>query len=179
MTKNLHLYYFRFFFFFFLGLIGLAYPLFNAFLPLYLKNEDTGNSGVSTVYRNYVIISVLGIPGSIVACLVVDWTRKPKKNSEKEKEEGTDDNGDPEGQKNGVPETEKKKSTLRVPTTSTLGVFSGLKVLGGRKLTMIVSTLLSGIFLFLFTTSRGAADVLGYSCATSFTQCVSLPLFVP
>lgn len=124
----------------------------------------------------------MGIPGSIVACLIVDWTRKPKKNLEKEKEEGTDDNDDPEGQKNGIAEKEaekKQKSTLRVPTTSTLGVFSGLKVFGGRKLTMIVSTLLSGIFLFLFTTSRGAADVLGYSCAESFTQCVSLPLFVP
>ncbi|KAF8896637.1 major facilitator superfamily domain-containing protein [Infundibulicybe gibba] len=105
------------------GLIGLAYPLFNGFLPLYLKARVSSNAGISETYRNYTIISVLGIPGSIIACVVVDWTRG-----------------------------------------------SGRWAFGGRKLTMAVSTLLTGIFLFLFTTSTTEAAVLGYSCASGLTQ---------
>lgn len=37
---------------------------------------------------------------------------------------------------------------------------------------MAVSTLLTGIFLFLFTTSKTEAAVLGYSCASGLTQYV-------
>ncbi|RDB25575.1 putative MFS-type transporter PB1E7.08c [Hypsizygus marmoreus] len=106
------------------GLIGLAYPLFNAFLPLYLKERVSSDAGVGETYRNYTIISVLGIPGSLIACAVVDWTR---------------------------------------------GSNSKWSV-GGRKLTMAVSTLLTGIFLFLFTTSTTEAAVLGFSCASGLTQ---------
>ncbi|KAF5371452.1 hypothetical protein D9757_009971 [Collybiopsis confluens] len=107
------------------GLIGLAYPLFNGFITLYLTTHVAdANSSVFTTYRNYVIISVLGVPGSIIACLVVDWTRKDQTK------------------------------------------FS----IGGRKLTMAVSTVLTGVFLFLFTTSTKSADVLAYSCVTSLTQ---------
>ncbi|THU77132.1 hypothetical protein K435DRAFT_703066, partial [Dendrothele bispora CBS 962.96] len=59
------------------GLIGLAYPLFNGFITLYLTTQVKDSDGsVSTTYRNYSIISVLGVPGSVIACLVVDWTRK-------------------------------------------------------------------------------------------------------
>ncbi|KAJ3769764.1 MFS general substrate transporter [Lentinula raphanica] len=102
------------------GLIGLAYPLFNGFITLYLTTHVTdASSNVSTTYRNYVIISILGVPGSVIACLVVDWSRKSR---------------------------------------------SGKFSLGGRKLTMAVSTALTGIFLFLFTTSTKEADVLAYSC---------------
>ncbi|KAJ3832855.1 MFS general substrate transporter [Lentinula raphanica] len=108
------------------GLIGLAYPLFNGFITLYLTTHVTdASSNVSTTYRNYVIISILGVPGSVIACLVVDWSRKSR---------------------------------------------SGKFSLGGRKLTMAVSTSLTGIFLFLFTTSTKEADVLAYSCVTSLTQ---------
>ncbi|KAJ3720585.1 MFS general substrate transporter [Lentinula raphanica] len=108
------------------GLIGLAYPLFNGFITLYLTTHVTdASSNVSTTYRNYVIISILGVPGSVIACLVVDWSRKSR---------------------------------------------SGKFSLGGRKLTMAVSTALTGIFLFLFTTSTKEADVLAYSCVTSLTQ---------
>ncbi|THU82640.1 MFS general substrate transporter [Dendrothele bispora CBS 962.96] len=107
------------------GLIGLAYPLFNGFITLYLTTQvkDTDGS-VGATYRSYTIISVMGIPGSVIACLVVDWTRKNP------------------------------------------GKFS----LGGRKLTMAVSTALTGVFLYLFTTSTSSAAVLGYSCASGLTQ---------
>ncbi|KAJ3877407.1 MFS general substrate transporter [Lentinula edodes] len=106
------------------GLIGLAYPLFNGFITLYLTTQVPSDSSVSTTYRNYSIISVLGVPGSIIACLVVDWTRKNK------------------------------------------SAFA----MGGRKVTMAVSTALTGVFLFLFTTSKTTAAVLGYSCASGLTQ---------
>ncbi|KAG5650335.1 hypothetical protein H0H81_012569 [Sphagnurus paluster] len=106
------------------GLIGLAYPLFNSFLPLYLQNRFASSTGVSETFRNYTIISVLGIPGSLVACAVVDWTR---------------------------------------------GSQSKWSV-GGRKLTMAVATALTGVFLFLFTTSKSDAAVLGFSCASGLTQ---------
>ncbi|KAJ3838481.1 MFS general substrate transporter [Lentinula raphanica] len=88
------------------GLIGLAYPLFNGFITLYLTTQVPSDSSISTTYRNYSIISVMGIPGSIIACLVVDWSRKNR------------------------------------------SAFA----MGGRKVTMAVSTALTGVFLFLFTT---------------------------
>ncbi|TRM70401.1 major facilitator superfamily domain-containing protein [Schizophyllum amplum] len=115
------------------GLIGLAYPLFNAFLPLYLGERVSSDSSTDSTYRNYTIISVLGIPGSIIACLVVDWTRTGG------------------GSRSGG------------------GGNSRFKI-GGRKLSMALSTLLTGIFLFLFTTSTTEAAVLGFSCASGLTQ---------
>ncbi|KAI3604645.1 sugar transporter [Moniliophthora roreri] len=112
------------------GLIGLAYPLFNGFITLYLTTQvPDSNSTVSRTYRDYTIISILGVPGSIIACLVVDWTRK------------------------------------------TNSRFS----LGGRKLTMAVSTALNGVFLFLFTTSKSQAAVLGFSCASGLTHFPGTP----
>ncbi|KAJ3757571.1 MFS general substrate transporter [Lentinula raphanica] len=105
-------------------LIGLAYPLFNGFITLYLTTQVPSDSSISTTYRNYSIISVMGIPGSIIACLVVDWSRKNR------------------------------------------SAFA----MGGRKVTMAVSTALTGVFLFLFTTSKTNAAVLGYSCASGLTQ---------
>ena len=50
--------------------IGLAYPLFNAFILLYLKS---GDSTLSMEYRNYVIVSVCGVPGSLIAAWMVTW----------------------------------------------------------------------------------------------------------
>ncbi|KAK2738162.1 hypothetical protein FQN55_000782 [Onygenales sp. PD_40] len=54
--------------------IGMGYPLFNAFLPQYLANTggDSGPTPTSIVYRNYAITSVVGVPGSIIACYTVD-----------------------------------------------------------------------------------------------------------
>ncbi|KAG9124963.1 hypothetical protein FRC07_009555, partial [Ceratobasidium sp. 392] len=59
------------------GLIGLAYPLYNAFLPIYLSQRSVsqGSGSIDETYRTYSIVSVLGIPGSIIACIMVDWTR--------------------------------------------------------------------------------------------------------
>ncbi|KAG1757911.1 major facilitator superfamily domain-containing protein [Suillus lakei] len=106
------------------GLIGTAYPLFNAYLPLYLSAQGAASSlSVSETYRNFTIISVLGIPGSVIACAVVDYTRN-----------------------------------------------TGRWLIGGRKLALAVSTMMTGLFLFLFTTSRTTAAVLGYSCASGLTQ---------
>ncbi|EEH36307.2 hypothetical protein PAAG_06725 [Paracoccidioides lutzii Pb01] len=50
--------------------IGMGYPLFNSFLPQYLGNN--GKTPVSIVYRNYAITSIIGVPGSILACFTVD-----------------------------------------------------------------------------------------------------------
>ncbi|KAL1674071.1 major facilitator superfamily domain-containing protein [Schizophyllum commune] len=116
------------------GLIGLAYPLFNAFLPLYLENRVSGSdSSTDTTYRNYTIISVLGIVGPGIACLFVDWTRS-----------------------NVSADSEPKRYTRKF-------------TLVGRKLVMALSTLLTGVFLFLFTTSKTDAAVLGFSCASALT----------
>lgn len=63
--------------------IGLGYPLFNAFLPQYLSHGG-GNSGGSDsaatltseitgdTYRSYVITSIAGVPGSLLAAYTVD-----------------------------------------------------------------------------------------------------------
>ncbi|KAG6358842.1 hypothetical protein INS49_012361 [Diaporthe citri] len=71
--------------------IGMGYPLFNAFLPQYLSHSAGGgdpSSSSSTpprepdptdptnisaeTYRNYAILSVVGVPGSILAYFTVD-----------------------------------------------------------------------------------------------------------
>ncbi|MCO6809613.1 hypothetical protein, partial [Pseudomonas aeruginosa] len=53
--------------------IGMAYPLFNAFLPQYLANSGGGvENDVGTVYRNYAITAIVGVPGSLIACYTVD-----------------------------------------------------------------------------------------------------------
>jgi MFS family permease len=98
--------------------IGMGYPLFNAFLPQYLTNIDPNipPTPTSIVYRNYAIQSVVGVPGSIIACYTVD-----------------------------------------IPYV-------------GRKGTMAVSTLLTGIFLFVFTTSTKSDFQLAFSCLEAFFQ---------
>ncbi|KAF8556497.1 MFS general substrate transporter [Imleria badia] len=107
------------------GLIGIAYPLYTSYLPLYLESRgsSSGSTSLNETYRNYAIVSVLGIPGSLIACYVVDLTR------------GT-----------------------------------GRWTIGGRKFSLAAFTLLSGIFMFLFTTSTTQASVLGYSCANGLVQ---------
>lgn len=114
----------------FLRVIGLAYPLFNGFLPLYLQTRlQTSSNSINNTYRDYSIISVLGIPGSIIACILIDFTRN-----------------------------------------------AGKVAIGGRKLALALFTLLTGIFLFLFTISKNEAAYLGFSCASSLTQWV-VPYF--
>ncbi|ROV96286.1 hypothetical protein VMCG_07660 [Cytospora schulzeri] len=75
--------------------IGMGYPLFNAFLPQYLSHgtggggggDDGGDSTATSTreadatdptsisaetYRNYAILSIVGVPGSILAYFTVD-----------------------------------------------------------------------------------------------------------
>lgn len=99
--------------------IGMGYPLFNAFLPQYLansSNSDGSTTSTYTAYRNYVITSVVGVPGSIIACYTVD-----------------------------------------------------IKYVG-RKGTMAISTLLSGIFLYLFTLNSDSNYQLIFSSLEAFFQ---------
>ncbi|KUJ18032.1 MFS general substrate transporter [Mollisia scopiformis] len=99
--------------------IGMGYPLFNAFLPQYLSNGK-GSNGESVsnyiTYRNYAITSVVGVPGSILACWTVD-----------------------------------------------------IKYVG-RKGTMAIATMLSGIFLFLFTLSANSNYQVAFSSVETFFQ---------
>jgi len=99
--------------------IGMGYPLFNAFLPQYLARGTTASGEAvspSITYRNYAITSVVGVPGSLIACYTVD-----------------------------------------------------LRYIG-RKGTMAISTMLSGIFLFLFTLSADSTYQLGFSSVEAFFQ---------
>lgn len=98
--------------------IGMGYPLFNAFLPQYLTRVDPNAppAPTSTVYRNYAITSVVGVPGSIIACYTVD-----------------------------------------IPFV-------------GRKGTMAMATMLTGIFLFLFTLSTKPDFQLAFTCLEAFFQ---------
>ncbi|KAJ9477095.1 putative Inorganic phosphate transporter PHO84 (putative) [Pseudozyma hubeiensis] len=100
------------------GLIGLAYPLYNAFIALYLANAgaNQGETTQAEQYRDLVIIAACGIPGSFAAAALVELPY------------------------------------------------------AGRRGTMALFTLLTGLFLFLFTTARTPAAVLGWNCATSLTQ---------
>ncbi|KAI9924744.1 hypothetical protein ASPWEDRAFT_511279 [Aspergillus wentii DTO 134E9] len=97
--------------------IGMGYPLFNAFLPQYLKNAG-GDSATDnyTVYRNYAITSVVGVPGSILACYTVE-----------------------------------------------------IKYIG-RKGTMAISSLITGVILFCFTASTDSDIQLLCSCLEAFFQ---------
>ncbi len=63
------------------GMIGLAYPLYNAFLPLYLTRAvgDGPPPSVYTTYRNYAIISVCGVPGSLIAAWLVELPRSGRR----------------------------------------------------------------------------------------------------
>jgi len=99
----------------------------------------------------------MGVPGSLIACLVVDWTRKSRP--------AADNLEEAQG-----PEEEDEEKIRRQGAPKRWSIWQGLTVVGGRKLTMAVSTLLSGVFLFLFTTSKNQAAVLGYSCASALTQ---------
>ncbi|RKF62637.1 putative MFS-type transporter PB1E7.08c [Erysiphe neolycopersici] len=52
--------------------IGLGYPLFNDFLPQYLSSVQESSDQQLHVYRDYIIITIVSIPGSILACYTVD-----------------------------------------------------------------------------------------------------------
>ncbi|KAF2859428.1 putative sugar transporter [Piedraia hortae CBS 480.64] len=100
--------------------IGMGYPLFNAFLPQYLSQSGGGKpEPPSVTYRNYAITSIVGVPGSIIACFTVE-----------------------------------------------------IRYLG-RKGTMAISTLITGIFLFLFTISPNPNFQLAFSSLEGLFQNVA------
>jgi len=97
--------------------IGMAYPLFNAFLPQYLTNSG-GDTPTSTnvVYRNYAITAIVGVPGSIIACYTVNIKHV------------------------------------------------------GRKGTMAMGTVITGIFIFCFTISGDPDFQLAFTCLEALFQ---------
>ncbi|EME48917.1 hypothetical protein DOTSEDRAFT_30273 [Dothistroma septosporum NZE10] len=52
--------------------IGLRYPLFNDFLPQDLPAAGVQSVPENTTHPDYAITSVVGVPGSILACYTVD-----------------------------------------------------------------------------------------------------------
>ena len=56
------------------ALIGLAFPLYNAFLPSYLEQRGLANEelSVTTTYRNTLIVAAMGFPGAIIAGILVE-----------------------------------------------------------------------------------------------------------
>jgi MFS family permease len=98
--------------------IGIGFPLFASFLPLYLQGAGKGLPLTPTniVYRNYAITSIIGVPGSVIACYTVD-----------------------------------------------------MKYIG-RKGTIAISTLFTGIFLFLFTLSNNSDYQVSMSSLEAFFQ---------
>jgi MFS family permease len=96
--------------------IGMGYPLFNAFLPQYLATSGGEANSNYITYRNYAITSIVGVPGSILAC----WTVE-------------------------------------------------IKYIG-RKGTMAISTLITGVLLFCFTASTNSDIQLLCSCLEAFFQ---------
>jgi len=100
------------------ALIGLAFPLYNSFVTYYLatRGADFGDGSVYITYRNQVILSVIGVPGALLAGWAVELPRF------------------------------------------------------GRKGTLSVSTLLTGVFLFASTTARTSNALLGWNCGYSFTS---------
>ncbi|KAF4469201.1 hypothetical protein FALBO_3899 [Fusarium albosuccineum] len=61
--------------------IGMAYPLYNSFIPIYLENKGVKQGGASleVTYRNYAIQAVCGIPASILGGFTVDLKKVGRK----------------------------------------------------------------------------------------------------
>ncbi|KAI9845973.1 MAG: hypothetical protein M1837_004379 [Sclerophora amabilis] len=55
-------------------LIGLAYPLYNVFLPEYLASRGArlGDGSTNTTYKNYSIVTVFGILGPVLAAYLCE-----------------------------------------------------------------------------------------------------------
>ncbi|KAI5475841.1 MFS domain-containing protein [Pseudohyphozyma bogoriensis] len=59
------------------GALGLAYPLFNAFLGTYLteRQAEVGNQTIYSTYSTYTYQAACGVAGSIGAAALVQWSR--------------------------------------------------------------------------------------------------------
>ncbi|TFY53955.1 hypothetical protein EVJ58_g9147 [Rhodofomes roseus] len=100
------------------ALIGLAFPLYNGFVDYFLQSRgaDFGDGSVYITYRNQVILSVIGIPGALLAGWMVE-----------------------------------------IPYM-------------GRRGSLALSTVVTGVFLFASTTARTSDALLGWNCAYTFTS---------
>ncbi|KAF5562570.1 major facilitator superfamily transporter [Fusarium napiforme] len=98
------------------ALIGLGYPLYNAFIPYIqaTKGADFGDGSTYLTYRNSLIIAVLGVPGALLGGWLVELPRL------------------------------------------------------GRKGTLSLSTMLTGVFLYCSTTATTSDALLGWQCAFNF-----------
>jgi len=98
------------------ALIGLGYPLYNAFIPYIqaTKGADFGDGSTYLTYRNSLIIAVLGVPGALLGGWLVELPRL------------------------------------------------------GRKGTLSLSTILTGVFLYCSTTATTSDALLGWQCAFNF-----------
>ncbi|KAH9924322.1 MFS general substrate transporter [Epithele typhae] len=56
------------------ALIGLAFPLYNGFVTVFLasRGADFGDGSLYITYRNQVILSIMGIPGALLAGYLVE-----------------------------------------------------------------------------------------------------------
>lgn len=100
------------------GFLGLAYPLYNAFLPYIqaTRGAKFGDGATNITYRNSLIIASLGIPGALIGATLV----------------------------------EVKGS--------------------GRKGTLSLSTIITGVFLYCSTTSHNSRSLLGWNCGFNFAS---------
>ncbi|EGN93900.1 hypothetical protein SERLA73DRAFT_63292 [Serpula lacrymans var. lacrymans S7.3] len=98
--------------------IGLAFPLYNSFVTYFLatRGANFGDGSVYITYRNQVILSVIGIPGALMA-----------------------------------------------------GFFVEIPYLG-RRGTVSIFTILTGVFILASTTARTSNALLGWNCGYSFTS---------
>lgn len=98
------------------ALIGLGFPLFNAYLPYLqsIRGAEFGDGSTYLTYRNSLIIAVLGVPGCLLGGLLVE-----------------------------------------TPYV-------------GRKGTLAVSTIMTGVFLLGSTTALNSNALLGWNCAYNF-----------
>ncbi|CAK7262710.1 hypothetical protein SEPCBS119000_000122 [Sporothrix epigloea] len=102
------------------ALIGLAYPLYNAFLPYIqaTRGADFGDGSTYLTYRNSLIIAVLGVPGALLGGALVELPRF------------------------------------------------------GRKGTLALSTIITGVVLYGSTTALTSNALLGWNSAFSFASSI-------
>lgn len=63
------------------ALVGLGYPLYNAFLPYIqaTRGADFGDGSTYLTYRNSLVVAVLGVPGALVGGFLVELPRLGRK----------------------------------------------------------------------------------------------------